>query len=402
MRKIVILVVVIFLGSIITLNFIDKDKKDKKLLDNYIKEIELIDHIITSNNVDSWLEENNNNNNLYVSIKDKKEDINKKIKKLETIKDYQEKYNVKNIEKKLTNNYKDKLTILYHKSGFYKDSDNLKESYDKSLKAYKKINEYLTFMINNQDKWYEKNGNIYYNDSSFNEQVNIEIKDTHLTNVLVSETRNIPVLMYHGILDKPWGISNLFVRINEFEEQMKYLADNGYTTLFMSEIDKNVDKPIIITFDDGYLDVYRYAYPILKRYNLKATAFVIGGFADGNYYMTYDNMKELSDSNTFEIGSHTMTHKPLAKLTNEEIENELKNSKVKIEEVIKKEVNVIAYPTGSFDDRVIDIAKKYYKYGLSTISGIETFDKNTNNYKIKRINITRGISLDNFKKVIGE
>ena len=74
---------------------------------------------------------------------------------------------------------------------------------------------------------------------------------------------NVVILCYHGVLDNPWGIESLFVKTAEFEAQMKYLKENGYTTLLASEISQadNYEKPVIITFDDGYKDVYTNAFP---------------------------------------------------------------------------------------------------------------------------------------------
>ena len=68
------------------------------------------------------------------------------------------------------------------------------------------------------------------------------------------------------------------------------------------------EKPIIITFDDGYLDTYTKAFPILQKYKLKATVFIIANWMDGDRYMSPEQIKELDSSKIFEIGSHTLSH----------------------------------------------------------------------------------------------
>jgi peptidoglycan/xylan/chitin deacetylase (PgdA/CDA1 family) len=88
---------------------------------------------------------------------------------------------------------------------------------------------------------------------------------------------SLPVLMYHHILPKGGFIAS---SIDEFEKQMKFLAENGYKSLTSEEFlefkkGKNFKKAVFITFDDGWRDNYYYAYPILKKYNLKATIFLV-------------------------------------------------------------------------------------------------------------------------------
>lgn len=210
----------------------------------------------------------------------------------------------------------------------------------------------------------------------------------------------VPILCYHGVLDKPWGIQELFVKVDEFEAQMKYLSEQGYTPIFVSEIANagNYEKPIIITFDDGYLDVYTNAYPILKKYNIKANIYLISGWINGDVYMTTEMAKEMANSPLIEVGSHTVTHKALAKLSEADIEYELSTSKKSLEEMIGKDVEVVAYPTGSYDNRVIKIAKKYYDYALSTVNGKEDPNK-LNTYSLKRIYVYRKYNIDQFKKL---
>ena len=82
----------------------------------------------------------------------------------------------------------------------------------------------------------------------------------------------IPILLYHSISDDN---SMMSLKLNIFENQIKYLKKNGYTSINFDEIDQSKKKQIIITFDDGYKDVFVNALPILKKYEFKATCFFV-------------------------------------------------------------------------------------------------------------------------------
>lgn len=211
----------------------------------------------------------------------------------------------------------------------------------------------------------------------------------------------VPILCYHGVLDNPWGIASLFVRVSDFENQMKYLKDNGYTTLFASEIATagNYEKPVIITFDDGYKDIYTNAWPILQKYNLKGNSYIISGWIGGDVYMNNDMITQIHNSPNFEIGSHTVTHRQLATLSNEDIEYEVSQSKQDLENLLKTNIDVIAYPVGSYDNRVLNIVSKYYKYGLSTDSGMEN-PNYLNTYNLKRIYVMRDYNINTFASLL--
>ncbi len=122
-------------------------------------------------------------------------------------------------------------------------------------------------------------------------------------------TNCIPVMMYHHVNEQKE--TSVSISPARFEEQIKYLSDNGYRSLHLPEFFKYLDgwdipeKVIVITFDDGYADNYRYAYPILKKYNMKATIFLVTAFiknaAPKNRDIP-DNSKILIDSITAKNG----------------------------------------------------------------------------------------------------
>ena len=87
----------------------------------------------------------------------------------------------------------------------------------------------------------------------------------------------VPVLMYHAVDSNPWGHRELFVSPETMEAHLKLLLDNGYDPIFFEDLHRadQYDKPVIITFDDGYLDNYTQLYPLLQKYQVKATIFIV-------------------------------------------------------------------------------------------------------------------------------
>jgi peptidoglycan/xylan/chitin deacetylase (PgdA/CDA1 family) len=125
----------------------------------------------------------------------------------------------------------------------------------------------------------------------------------------VSYCDAIPVITYHDIGDakNPYTI-----KPHEFENQIKYLVQQGYTFLvpgdihlFMHNKKKFPKKSVMITFDDGYKGVYTYGYPILKKYKVRVTLFVVCMFIERESFITFANLDEMVGSGMFFIGSHT-------------------------------------------------------------------------------------------------
>ncbi len=175
--------------------------------------------------------------------------------------------------------------------------------------------------------------------------------------------QGIPVLNYHQINDSAHNA--LTVTTTQFEAQMKYLAKNGYHTITPSELadalENNAalpEKPVLITFDDGYLDNYNNAFPILKRYNMKATIFLITDYVSVYpNYLTWDKALEMQE-NQIDLESHTLSHVELSKTGSAtETLHQLTDSKKAIEWHLKKKVDFLAYPCGSYDDETIALVK---------------------------------------------
>ena len=177
------------------------------------------------------------------------------------------------------------------------------------------------------------------------------------------------VLMYHCINDEPNTPNTaLFVRPSEFEVHAKAIVDNGIDTLFADEFGEVENTSVILTFDDGYEDNYTYMFPILKKYNIKATVYMIAYKIDKPGYLTTEQIKEMSASGLVQFGSHTLDHPELTYLSEADIKAQLEGSRWLISEVTGKAVTTVAYPSGSYDERVMAIARELYEFAYTTDS----------------------------------
>ncbi|AAK78416.1 peptidoglycan/xylan/chitin deacetylase (PgdA/CDA1 family) [Clostridium acetobutylicum] len=215
-------------------------------------------------------------------------------------------------------------------------------------------------------------------------------------------SNKIPVLMYHDI-NNDKNMNLMKIDKKSFEEQMKYLKDNNYNTLTIDQFYDSIingkkvpKKSVLITFDDGYEDHYKNAYPVLKKYNLHATMFIITDYLDkGTLYLKSNELKEMSD-NGIDIESHTTNHPYLDKLTYEEQLKTLQNSKSKLEDICKKSVRFVAYPYGAYNTNTIKADKKLGYMMAFTTKG-KWADLNKGAYALNRIYIFPQYDLNNFK-----
>ena len=141
------------------------------------------------------------------------------------------------------------------------------------------------------------------------------------------------ILAYHGIDSYP--TNSYTVKLDNFEDQMKYLEENYHVISlldYLKILENNViylPNTVVVTFDDGFKNFYNLAYPILKKYQIPATCFVITSKTDLNIadFMCWSDLREIMAEGLVNIGSHTVSHRPLSKLTDEELTQEIFESK---------------------------------------------------------------------------
>lgn len=200
---------------------------------------------------------------------------------------------------------------------------------------------------------------------------------------------SIPILLYHRVGPE---VDDYTVTTARFEEDMKILRWEGFNALSLEQVKQHLqnadfplpDKPIIITFDDGYLDNYTNVFPVLQKYAMKASFYIITGMVGIENRLTSAHIREMQAAG-MDFGSHTVTHRFLADLTTKEAEVELTQSKYDLEQILGKTVDFIAYPGGAYNPDTIRIASEAgYIGGLSTHYGLAKFNLP---FEIKRIPI---------------
>ena len=204
------------------------------------------------------------------------------------------------------------------------------------------------------------------------------------------DSRTVMVLNYHKVVDEHMSLS---VPLADFEQHMKWLQEYGYTSITPEDLYEFIvngrelpEKPVLITFDDGYKDNYTNAYPIMKKYGFKGTIFVVTGFL-GVYdnYLTWEQAKELTD-NGFSIESHTHNHKSMTEASDDDISRELAKSRDTIKEKLGVEADFIAYPTGTYNLHIAELVKEAGYKGAFTIK-YDNVSRDSNVYAIERVPI---------------
>ena len=200
------------------------------------------------------------------------------------------------------------------------------------------------------------------------------------------------ILAYHSLNtdpEEPFAVDPA-----EFEQQLQYLAAQGYQTVSLEQLFDGwagraalPEKPLVITFDDGYEDNLTTALPILQRYGMKATVFVVAGDVGNPGYMNWEQLNAWRTAGG-EIGSHTFRHIMLVNLEPEECRQELARSKETLEKGLGTTVSFLAYPFGSVDFGVVDSMQKTgFRGGCSGVSGINPAGANP--YTLRRVNVPR-------------
>jgi len=203
----------------------------------------------------------------------------------------------------------------------------------------------------------------------------------------------VSIIMYHKI-DNNAEISKLSVSPKSFDRHISFLKRHNYnvvkleTMVELVKSGKVPPKTIAITFDDGYEDNYIEAYPILRKYNIPATIFIVPNFIGKDGYLTWDQIIKMSNSGVISIGSHTMSHSYLPSFQGEKLNTEIIDSKKIIESRIKKPVLSFSYPLGAFNDLARDkVIESGYKIAVATNPG-KDYPKH-DLFAMKRVRISR-------------
>ncbi len=226
----------------------------------------------------------------------------------------------------------------------------------------------------------------------------------------------VPIVMYHHVKNTQLGKNA--ISPYEFECDLKYLKENHYNTITMSQLIDYVyegtelpPNPIILSFDDGHIDTYKNVFPLLKKYNMKIVLSVIGKSTEdfsrvrgsnADYaHMTYYQIKEMADSGLAEIQNHTYNLHAIrngrygcGQMKNEALSNYekiLSEDVSSFQESVCKEIDIIpntfAYPYGKYNNNSEDILRKLgFKATLTCTYGVNVINNNPEClYELKRI-----------------
>ena len=155
------------------------------------------------------------------------------------------------------------------------------------------------------------------------------------------------VLVYHTISSPPEPLlGHIDISPARFEQQLEWLAGTKRVIRLDETLNHAPRRAIAITFDDGFRDNLTVALPLLEKFNLPMTLFVVAGFVDSDGYLSEEELQEISKHPLITIGSHGLWHRHFNRITLDEAGFELKESKRLLEDTIGKQVDLMAWPYG--------------------------------------------------------
>jgi len=201
----------------------------------------------------------------------------------------------------------------------------------------------------------------------------------------------LPVFMYHHIGETPRGwVPGLSLPPAVFERQIRWLARLGYKAIQSNEWLEWIrtgkplpEKPILLTFDDAYADLARYALPVLKRYGFTGLVFVITGLIGRTNLwdqaagypslamMTAEQIRCWAQQG-MEFGAHSRTHPHLTQISTEQLEDEIAGSRNDLEVLLQTHITSFAYPYGPFNEAARSLAERVFDLSFTTEDGINT------------------------------
>lgn len=203
---------------------------------------------------------------------------------------------------------------------------------------------------------------------------------------------HVPVLLYHHIMPQEIamqkGQTSLSVDNGAFDEQMGYIASHGFTPLFAEDLVSAIHnhtglpaKSIVVTIDDGYDDIYTYAFPILKKYGIKATLMVptglLGIHGGGNSYFNWGQLNEMLGSGLISVGNHTWSHYPMGSGVPAKDVYELITAQKGLQQYVGRNPIVFTYPYGTNATNTFveqEVAANGFLGAYSTIGGTQQCD----------------------------
>jgi peptidoglycan/xylan/chitin deacetylase (PgdA/CDA1 family) len=222
---------------------------------------------------------------------------------------------------------------------------------------------------------------------------------------------SVPILMYHYIRPAPSIYLDrlgyrLTVTPDDFRGEMDWLSVNGYHPVDFNDLRAYFgglaslpSKPLVITLDDGYSDLYTTAYPILKSFRFKAVAYIVTSFVGQSRYVTSEQIVEM-DQNGIQIASHTIDHANIGGASLGSATYQLTTSKAWLQHLIGHSVVDFAYPSGKFSSSAVyALQATGYDTAVTELPG--TVHSRADRYTWTRIRVGGGESLSDFIYSLG-
>jgi peptidoglycan/xylan/chitin deacetylase (PgdA/CDA1 family) len=222
---------------------------------------------------------------------------------------------------------------------------------------------------------------------------------------------HVPILEYHYVRVNPdprdrLGF-NLSVTPPDFQAQMDWLKQSGYHPIDLNDLRAYFEKqaplpsrPVVLTFDDGYIDFFTTAFPVLLDHGFKAVSYVVPGFLNGPRYMTADQVRAI-DSGGVEVGAHTMHHVDLSKASAPELAVEIQGSRSVLEQITGHPVLDFCYPSGKYNATVI-AATEHAGFRSATTEVPGTAHAWADRLTWTRVRVPGGERLDQFVASLGQ
>lgn len=223
----------------------------------------------------------------------------------------------------------------------------------------------------------------------------------------------IPVLMYHYISEPESGADDIRINLslspNLFEAQLRYLQSNDYQTITFSDLYNSMTigtsmpaRPIILTFDDGYLDHYTEAFPRLTAFGYTGVFFVITEFADNPRpaHLTWEMIQEMADGG-MDIQPHTKTHRELRARSYDFLVYEIMGSAESIEANVGQSPNVLSYPVGRYDNETIAMLyTSPLKFAVTTQPGV--YHTWFNRFELPRLRVSHNMGVPGLVQLLNQ
>jgi peptidoglycan/xylan/chitin deacetylase (PgdA/CDA1 family) len=227
----------------------------------------------------------------------------------------------------------------------------------------------------------------------------------------------IPVLMYHQVVEKTPAASkyNIHVTRMDLEKQLRSLRARGFQPVTFEDLltRRIPDKPVILTFDDGYENNYGQLFPLLRQYGMKAVVYILGNRKHRNNFwdipqgepeaalLKDSQIREMSESGLVEFGAHSLNHARLTQLKPQAVQKEVEGSKQSIEKLLGKPVLSFAYPYGLYNEPIKKITKEAgYRFGIAVKGRFTRFGEDL--MEIRRVHMFPDTSpFDFWKKTSG-